>query len=108
MEPVSTSFPKPKVESQEKLPGKLVRLCLFVALLGVPTSAQKIKVIVDQDARGPATTDMQSILIRQDGTGCRRIEADRASNFRVPKINSTITIDWGHPPSRRTRNRSCL
>jgi inosine-uridine nucleoside N-ribohydrolase len=26
-------------------------------------SAQKIKVIVDQDARGPATTDMQSILI---------------------------------------------
>ena len=25
--------------------------------------AQKIKVIVDQDARGPATTDMQSILI---------------------------------------------
>jgi inosine-uridine nucleoside N-ribohydrolase len=27
------------------------------------SSAQKIKVIVDQDARGPATTDMQSILI---------------------------------------------
>src|SRR5213592_4481684 len=25
--------------------------------------AQKIKIIVDQDARGPATTDMQSILI---------------------------------------------
>src|SRR5258708_20692567 len=25
--------------------------------------AQRIKVIVDQDARGPATTDMQSILI---------------------------------------------
>src|SRR5580698_11206312 len=25
--------------------------------------AQKIKVIVDQDARGPATTDMQSLLI---------------------------------------------
>ena len=28
-----------------------------------PVSAQKIKVILDQDARGPATTDMQSILI---------------------------------------------
>jgi purine nucleosidase len=39
---------------------------LLVALLLVTANhlhAQKIKVIVDQDARGPATTDMQSILI---------------------------------------------
>src|SRR2546428_7872059 len=43
---------------------------LFVLLIAVLTlattselEAQKIKVIVDQDARGPATTDMQSILI---------------------------------------------
>jgi purine nucleosidase len=40
---------------------------LLVSLLLVTTAnhlhAQKIKVIVDQDARGPATTDMQSILI---------------------------------------------
>src|ERR1700730_175377 len=42
----------------------------IVLLIGflMPTTAadlhaQKIKVIVDQDARGPATTDMQSILI---------------------------------------------
>src|SRR5579885_2361659 len=42
-----------------------VVLLLFVCLLISATSsfAQKIKVIVDQDARGPATTDMQSILI---------------------------------------------
>ena len=38
---------------------------LLAAFLVLPTSlwAQKVKVIVDQDARGPATTDMQSILI---------------------------------------------
>ena len=40
---------------------------LFAAVLAcstaAPLRAQTIKVIVDQDARGPATTDMQSILI---------------------------------------------
>jgi inosine-uridine nucleoside N-ribohydrolase len=38
---------------------------LLGAILSLTASvwAQKIKVIVDQDARGPATTDMQSILI---------------------------------------------
>ncbi len=40
---------------------------LLAALVVLTTAsqlqAQKIKVIVDQDARGPATTDMQSILI---------------------------------------------
>src|SRR5206468_5741618 len=35
----------------------------FVLLSGSGLEAQKVKVIVDQDARGPATTDMQSILI---------------------------------------------
>jgi purine nucleosidase len=42
-----------------------VVLLIFVCLLSSATSlfAQKIKVIVDHDARGPATTDMQSILI---------------------------------------------
>jgi inosine-uridine nucleoside N-ribohydrolase len=42
-------------------------IALFVACLNVAAAgalhAQKIKVIVDQDARGPATTDMQSMLI---------------------------------------------
>ncbi|MFH1572704.1 MAG: nucleoside hydrolase, partial [Acidobacteriota bacterium] len=39
--------------------------CLACAILlsAPPSLAQKKKVIVDQDARGPATTDMQSILM---------------------------------------------
>ncbi len=36
---------------------------LFLFAFALHLRAQKIKVIVDQDARGPATTDMQSILI---------------------------------------------
>ncbi len=42
----------------------VVLLCAFLILSATTfLQAQKIKVIVDQDARGPATTDMQSILI---------------------------------------------
>src|SRR5436309_1199080 len=37
--------------------------CLVVIVSGAPASAQGRKVIVDQDARGPASTDMQSILL---------------------------------------------
>jgi hypothetical protein len=40
----------------------VVLVVLFLVLTSV-LQAQKIKVIVDQDARGPATTDMQSILV---------------------------------------------
>jgi len=36
---------------------------LLILSICTTVQAQKIKVIVDQDARGPATTDMQSILI---------------------------------------------
>ena len=39
----------------------LTAVLILTAATGL--QAQKIKVIVDQDARGPATTDMQSILI---------------------------------------------
>ena len=47
---------------------KRVIILRFISLIVVfalaeQMVAQKIKVIVDQDARGPATTDMQSILI---------------------------------------------
>jgi inosine-uridine nucleoside N-ribohydrolase len=39
-------------------------LCVATILISANLlHAQKIKIIVDQDARGPATTDMQSILI---------------------------------------------
>ena len=36
---------------------------LLAALLVASSSAQKIKVIVDQDARGPGTSDQQAILV---------------------------------------------
>jgi inosine-uridine nucleoside N-ribohydrolase len=40
-------------------------LCLVAAIFGLasPLTAQRLKVIVDQDARGPASTDMNSILM---------------------------------------------
>jgi purine nucleosidase len=41
----------------------VVLTVFLVPALANELRAQKIKVIVDQDARGPATTDMQSILI---------------------------------------------
>jgi inosine-uridine nucleoside N-ribohydrolase len=41
----------------------MLRTLLLLLLAAAPVPAQKRKVIVDQDARGPATTDMQSILI---------------------------------------------
>ena len=46
-------------------PGSFVIRLTALLILSICTTlqAQKIKVIVDQDARGPATTDMQSILI---------------------------------------------
>lgn len=43
---------------------KLILFAAAIFLLTVPGSAQsKRKVIIDQDARGPATTDQQSILV---------------------------------------------
>lgn len=46
-------------------PRSFVVLLTALATLTIATAlqAQKIKVIIDQDARGPATTDMQSTLI---------------------------------------------
>jgi len=42
---------------------RLVMLVLAAALLVSAASAQQIKVIVDQDARGPGTSDQQAILV---------------------------------------------
>src|SRR3989454_12505609 len=39
------------------------KLALVSLLVVVNSSAQKIKVIVDQDARGPGTSDQQAILV---------------------------------------------
>jgi purine nucleosidase len=45
------------------LAGRTFTLILWSSVLLAPASAQKIKVIVDQDARGPGTSDQQAILV---------------------------------------------
>jgi len=42
---------------------RFVLLCLSALCPGPHAAAQKIKVIVDQDARGPGTSDQQAILV---------------------------------------------
>src|SRR5438552_744305 len=71
---------------------------LFVLLIAVlmltivsELQAQKIKVIVDQDARGPATTDMQSILIF--------LQSDK---FEVLGITTVSGDQWVKEETRRT------
>src|SRR5438128_9849531 len=41
----------------------MCKLALVSLLVVVNSSAQKIKVIVDQDARGPGTSDQQALLV---------------------------------------------
>src|ERR1700720_2526524 len=41
----------------------LAKIALLSILVAVSASAQKIKVIVDQDARGPGTSDQQALLV---------------------------------------------
>ena len=53
--------------------------------------AQKIKIIVDQDARGPATTDMQSILIF--------LQSDK---FDVLGITTVSGDQWVKEETQRT------
>jgi purine nucleosidase len=43
--------------------GRILGVLTLLLTMAAGLHAQRIKVIVDQDARGPATTDMQSILI---------------------------------------------
>jgi purine nucleosidase len=67
-------------------------LLSFAALACVGRlQAQKIKVIVDQDARGPATTDMQSILIFL-----------QSEKFDVLGITTVTGDQWVKEETRRT------
>lgn len=68
-------------------------LFLYVLYLfsAINVSAQKIKVIVDQDARGPATTDMQSILIF--------LQSDK---FDVLGITTVSGDQWVKEETQRT------
>src|SRR6478672_8027700 len=70
----------------------LVLLAVFFVLAAAsPLWAQKIKVIVDQDARGPATTDMQSILIF--------LQSDK---FDVLGITTVTGDQWVKEETQRT------
>jgi inosine-uridine nucleoside N-ribohydrolase len=74
------------------------RRCLELLLSGIlwflfatAAGAQQIKVIVDQDARGPATTDMQSILIF--------LQSDK---FDVLGITTVTGDQWVKEETQRT------
>jgi purine nucleosidase len=68
-----------------------VRLAAFCIFLAASAGAQKIKIIVDQDARGPATTDMQSILIFL-----------QSEKFEVLGITTVSGDQWVKEETRRT------
>ena len=68
----------------------LLTACLALAVTK-NLQAQKIKVIVDQDARGPATTDMQSILIF--------LQSDK---FDVLGITTVSGDQWVKEETQRT------
>jgi purine nucleosidase len=74
---------------------KRVIIVLLTAFLVLSTAnklhAEKIKVIVDQDARGPATTDMQSILIF--------LQSDK---FDVLGITTVTGDQWVKEETQRT------
>jgi len=67
-------------------------LALFVTLiLAGQLQAQKTKIILDQDARGPATTDMQSLLIF--------LQSDK---FEVLGITTVSGDQWMKEETQRT------
>ena len=67
----------------------LISFCLLTSATSL--FAQKIKVIVDQDARGPATTDMQSMLIF--------LQSDK---FDVLGITTVSGDQWVKEETQRT------
>ncbi|HUO25768.1 MAG TPA: nucleoside hydrolase [Candidatus Aquilonibacter sp.] len=69
----------------------LISVLFPVLLIAGSAQAQKIKVVVDQDARGPATTDMQSILIFL-----------QSSRFDVLGITTVSGDQWVKEETRRT------
>src|SRR6201993_2421209 len=75
-----------------KRPSLIVLLSAFLLIIAAnPSQAQRIKVIVDQDARGPATTDMQSILIF--------LQSDK---FDVLGITTVSGDQWVREETQRT------
>jgi purine nucleosidase len=69
----------------------VILLTVVLILAATDLRAQKIKVIVDQDSRGPATTDMQSILIF--------LQSDK---FDVLGITTVSGDQWVKEETQRT------
>jgi purine nucleosidase len=63
----------------------------FTLILAHEVQAQKIKIVLDQDARGPATTDMQSLLIF--------LQSDK---FDVLGITTVSGDQWMKEETQRT------
>jgi len=80
--------------------GRLCRLwlaCLLAFSLSIPAAAQKIKVIVDQDARGPGTSDQQAILVflqsdRFDVLGVTTVSGDQWVKEETQHALRTVEI----------------
>ena len=91
----SCAWTRRKQIALEGLMRNQILSALLAALLGCssasPVHAQKTKVIVDQDARGPATTDMQSILIF--------LQSDK---FDVLGITTVSGDQWVKEETQRT------
>src|ERR1700736_4256368 len=82
------------IEGVQAMKGRVIILLwvTFLLLMFANTlTAQRIKVIVDQDARGPATTDMQSILIF--------LQSDK---FDVLGITTVSGDQWVKEETQRT------
>lgn len=73
------------------VPGRVFLTIFLVLATACGLWAQKVKVIVDQDARGPATTDMQSILIF--------LQSDK---FHVLGITTVSGDQWVKEETQRT------
>ena len=86
----------------------LTAVLVLTAATGL--QAQKIKIIVDQDARGPATTDMQSILIflqsdKFDVLGITTVSGDQWVKRRNPAHPAPARNRRPHRRSRRPGRR---
>ena len=61
--PAASAGPTPQAAWGQRLVGAVLLGATLLLLASARLRAQGMKVIVDQDARGPATTDLQSILV---------------------------------------------
>ena len=93
----------------------LVAFLTLIPAFANPMAAQRIKVIVDQDARGPATTDMQSILIflqsdKFDVLGITTVSGDQWVKDETPQRTLRLLEIAGRTDvsrSRRVRSFRC-